>query len=160
MALEDEALGNSGPPHTIEHAGRTFRVRLIDLSVQTAFSRALLARARDVARELRELMTPDEFSAHLMALNADYVRGGYGLISPRGLEVISKPEGMLLLAGLIFDAGPFDLAGLFKARPEECTALVNLVVRESFPGIDWDAAGRAKGPGGTPAGNPDRPAVA
>jgi hypothetical protein len=114
-------------------------VRLIDQAVKAAFARTLLARAREAARELRDLMTAEEWSAHLERLNRDYIAGHYGILSPRGREILASEEGPLILGPLLFGCSEDEFFALLLARKEEVASLLKLVIHESFPGLVVEA---------------------
>ena len=153
MGMREELLGNVGPPHLIEHDGVTYHCRLIDQHVQAAFAKALLARAKTAAGELRELMNATEWLAYLRGLNEEYLRGEFALLSPRGLAVLGGTDGQLLLASLLFEVPALDLLGLFAGRGPEVAELMRTVFRESFPHVDWDRMAQP----GQEEGNGQRP---
>lgn len=144
MGCNEEILGNAAPPHSIEHGGKRYTVRLIDQATKAAFARTLLAREREAARELKELMTPEEWSAHLSRLNKDYVDGKYGLLSPRGREIIGSDEGPLILGPLLFGCSEDEFLSLLLTHREEVAGLIRLVLYESFPGLE-EAVKKAEG---------------
>jgi hypothetical protein len=155
MGIKEEILGNHGAAHTLTHAGKTYTVRLVDQHVQTGFAKALFARAREAARELKDLMTPEEWAAHLRALNHDYIQGEYAMLSPRGRSVLLTEDGLAILGPLLFGCDFGEFLGLLIGCKEEALSLLRLVLYESFPGLEGlvkEAGAKAGGQDPNPPG--------
>lgn len=125
--------GGATTPHQITHDGKTYTVGLVTQEVKIAFERKLFAQARDAALALKECMTPDEYRQHLKTLNDDYISGKYALESERAVSLLQTPKGCLLLCGLLIGADETELLRLLVRRKDEVTAMLEVVLRESFP---------------------------
>jgi hypothetical protein len=144
-----QILGAAGNPHEIHMGdGRRFRLSLIDKNFQDAVKKHLFAQACAVAKAMRDEggLGPDEYSARLDKIEAEYRRGEYAMFSPRGVEFFESTEGqMFFLSRVCGDVQLTDLVRLLVERGEEVGRKLSLIIRESFPGIDPTKA--APGPG-------------
>lgn len=129
MSALGEILGGT---HPFEHNGKRYDVGMVTQDVKLAFSRKLFQRARDAARELRGCMTADEYREHLKALNDDYLEGAYDFESGRGQKALKTVPGMLSLCSLLWGCDEHEMLLLLKARKEEVSALLAVILRESF----------------------------
>lgn len=136
MGVTSEILGNAGAAHVLEHNGKVFKVRLIDQAVKSAFEKRMYERAKHGLIELRDAMTKDEYFARLRELGDNYEAGEYELLSERGLKFIQTTQGVKFLLALLLDCSEEELFSLLTSKGKEITSLINLVIRESFPGLE------------------------
>ena len=136
MGVVSEVLGNHGAAHTIDWNGKTYRLRLIDQVVKSAFEKARLAKAKEALATLKDVLTPEEYNARLDAKIKQYEAGEMEIFSEEGMAFIKTMPGMRLLLSLMIDCEANELMGLLLARKEELIPLISLILRESFPGIE------------------------
>lgn len=144
MGVDSDIVGNSGTPHSLEWNGDTYQFRLIDQDMQATFEKHLFERDKKTLELMKELYPIKAYVERLNALGDDYTIGLYGMMSPKGLAYAGTMAGMIYLASLITGCETKKLFGLFQNKKEEAQALFQLVLRESFPGIDWEAIESAK----------------
>ena len=130
MSVLCEALAT---PHEFIHKGKTYKVSLITQEIKAAFERRLFAKAKEAARELKSLMTSEEYQAHLRKLNDEYITGDYAFVSERGLAHIKTVPGMVMLCSLLFDCEEMELIRLVNERQDDVMALIQLVIKGPFP---------------------------
>lgn len=147
MSALGEVLGGT---HPFEYRGTTYAVQMVSQDAKLAFARRLFQRARDAARELRPCMDREEYQAHLKALNDAYLAGEYDFESPRGQAALKTTSGMLSLCALLWQVDEHEMMLILKARPAEVSALLAVILRESFE-IEEEQCP-------TPDGSPSAPA--
>jgi len=140
MGVLGECLAEA---HEFVHKDKVYKVGLVNQAVKLKFERALFHRAKEAALEMRDLMTPDEYRDHLKQLNDDYIGGQYGMDSPRGLEVLRSVQGGITLVALLFGVDNAEAVQLIMERKDDVTALLQVVLHESFPAMNGD--GKADG---------------
>lgn len=144
MGVESDLVGNSGTPHSLEWNGETYQFRLIDQDMQATFEKHLFERDKKTLELMKELYPLKAYIDRLNALADDYTIGLYGLMSPKGLAYAGTMAGMVYLCSLVTGCPAKKLFGLFQNKQEEANALFQLILKESFPGIDWEAIEAAK----------------
>lgn len=135
MSALAEVLGNSAPGHPFVYDGKTYAVSLVDQHVKVGVEKRLMADAREILRMEKEdtEMSDDEYSKQRRLLNADYQAGEFAFESERGKRYITTQRGALHLSSLLFQVDEAEMLRLMAARGPEVSALVDLVLRESFP---------------------------
>ncbi len=130
-------------PHEFDHKGKTYTVSLITQNVKLAFEKGLFARAKRAALELRDLLSPEDYLAHVKALNDDYISGQYAFESERGLAAVSTISGMVLLTSLLFGCPEDEVVPILTERKDEVIGLIQMIFKESFPGTDKEGSNAA-----------------
>ena len=130
MSVLTEALGGT---HEFIHKGKVYRVSLITQAIKAAYEDRLFAKAKEAALAMRQLMPREDYQAHLRQLNDDYIKGEYAFESARGLEVMQKVPGTVMLCSLLFGIDEMEVLKLVQERQEEVTSLLQLIIKESFP---------------------------
>lgn len=133
MSELTKILGDDGPRYEFPYKGEVYRVSLVTQQVKVAYEKRLFARAKAVAREMRDLLTPREYRKHLKQLNDDYIAGEYAFMSLRGMKAMKSVESMTYLVSLLFGISEEKALGLTADATEEVEALLDVVLRESFP---------------------------
>ena len=129
-----QVLGAHGAPHEIDFEGKTYKVRHIDEYVLDAFQKKQLAKRKNALREMRGLMTDQQFDDRLREMTDDYSAGKYSVLGEFGQEGIKTPAGIMDLCSLIFDdIDHMALVRLLLGRREEIVSLISLIIRESLP---------------------------
>lgn len=139
MGVESEIVGNAGTPHTLEWRGETFPFRLIDQDMQDEFAKHLFERDKKTLEMMKPLYPAKAYIERLNELGDEFTLGLYGLLTKRGQTYVGNVSGQLYLASLITGCPTQKLFGLFQNKKAEAEALLTLVFKESFPGIDWEA---------------------
>lgn len=145
MGVESEMWGNTAQPHEIEWNGKIYKVRLIDGNVKASFERRLFNRARANEDLFKEGRTPEEHKAKLDALADDYLCGAYDIMSPRGLRYMQSHPGMAFLASLLIGCEEKEVYGLVVQKSVEFISLLEVILKESFPGFDPFASKKKEG---------------
>jgi hypothetical protein len=135
MSALSETLGNDGPPHELEHNGKTYKVKLIDDYVAAEFEKWLFKQAKRALSTDKDELSPEEYRQKLAALNEEFTDSAYSLMSPRGARALQSPQGMLVLSSMLFGCSQLEMAGLMVDQPQEVVSLIQLVMRESFPSM-------------------------
>jgi hypothetical protein len=177
LSAQSEIAGNAAPPHVFERkdgAGKvikSYRLRLIDDSLNVEWERKQLAKARDFEAGNKPLLTREEFAERLDKLSERYHAGEYSLfrwlVKNQGIvgqakgdqsgladRLLNNPEvahNFILLFSLIFGCDEMEMMKLLVECGPEVTTFVGLVVRESMPAGNGTANGAA--PEGTPRPN-------
>lgn len=140
MGVDSEICGNSGTQHTIEYNGKTYTAMYIDGRFQSLFEKRLYERYKKVEIDLKAERTPDAYQARLDKLADEFLNGEFALMSERAQTFLSKLPGMVFLAGLLLGCPEEEVLPLVVAKAAEIRSLFMLIVKESFPGFDIDAA--------------------
>lgn len=137
MGVTSEILGNSGAPHQIEHAGKVYKLRLIDQVVQSAWEKRLYEKDCHAAKIQNEvgLLTPEKYAARIDELTEAYRNGDYEMMSEVGVKNLSKKSGAMLLLSLVVDCSQLELANLMNAKPVETLKKIRLIISEAFPDL-------------------------
>lgn len=161
MGVVSEVLGNHGAPHILEHAGKKYRLSLIDQRVKSAFEKARFQKAKEALAIIKEDLGAEEYTRQLQEKAAQYEAGEYEIFSPTGMTYIKTIAGMRLLLSLIIDCDQNELMVLVLAKKDEIIPLLGLILRESFPGLEVKAADEsdAKMPDATAENAPEQPAA-
>lgn len=135
-----------GAAHEFAHGGKVYQVRLVDQDVKIAFQKYLLRKAKEALAGFKDCYTPEEYRAGLESLRAEYEQGGFDFVSPRTANSLQTYAGMLHLVTLIFGVDEAEALSLLATAREEVNALVETVLRESFPfmGKEWQEEGKKK----------------
>jgi hypothetical protein len=151
-------LGNSARPHSIEHAGRTYRVRRLDQTGMEAFSAWLIEWTR---RQLVRVYGHDRetLRAKLAELERDALDGVYefteeavlgrevwreqsravGGQEVRGLArdvdggALHTHRGRVAMLAILCECSQDEALALILHRPDEVGHLLQLVLAESLP---------------------------
>lgn len=135
MSVLSQVLGGAGEPHTIQYKGKTYQVRPLDQKAKDAFQKRLFASARESAAGLKDLMTPEQYDAHLLKLNDEFLLGEYALESKRGLAYLQTTAGRLAIAAILLNATDYEVMCLLAERGSEVGSLVALTLKESLPQV-------------------------
>jgi hypothetical protein len=108
--------------------------------VKVKFEKRLHARAKEAAKELRDLLTKEEYLEHVGKLNDDFINGKYSFESPAGMESIKATAGMNALASIMFGIPEAEMMKLVTAAADEVTAVMHTAFKMSFPGVKEDDA--------------------
>ena len=166
----EAALGNAGIPWTIDHEGKTFRVRKLTQGVKKAFSTQLSQRV------LRQFLAAQDGEGGAydgaVALLADRIAAGrYDFAGPVAQQSLRTEEGVFGLAMLMIDVDEEDdegrkkprrpvtedeLIGLLAARGAELNAVMKVVFAASRPKVPESPRQESSGEGDDP--NPPGPA--
>src|SRR5579872_6432451 len=98
MSALSEALGVG---HELTVGGKVYHFSLITQDIKVSFERKLFARAKELAKNYRELMDKDEYATHLLKLGDEYQAGEYALESKKGANWLKTVPGMSMLVGLL-----------------------------------------------------------
>jgi hypothetical protein len=133
MGQLSQALGADGAAHTFIHDGVSYPVSLITQAVKDSFSKSLFAKAKEAARHMRDLMSPEQYERHLERLNDDFISGAYDFESERAAAALHTPSGCLDLCCLLFNAPRSVMIDIAAKQSAELKALLQLIRRESLP---------------------------
>jgi hypothetical protein len=125
--------GPAGTALTLEYQGRTYAARPITDEVLGEFEVMLAGRARRALESIKPALTREEYLARLDAIARDFEEGAYSLYAPRGQEALTRRDGALAVAALLFGVGKAEMLRLMNANQERVRAIVTAVSRESFP---------------------------
>lgn len=185
MGAINEIVGNAGARHKLcEQGGQTYFVRLIDKKARAEFALRLFEScldAEDARRERRRRLNhaePDSqvrdaqeardevaYKTRTDALTVEYGLGWFEVLSERGTEHMSKMAGTMFLLGIIMEhedrsrCNADEVMACVVNHNEKVGRAIHLVMAESFPGVDFEAAAKrakqAKAPvNGAPPDNP------
>ncbi len=137
MSALAEALGNKTPAHVFHHtssdgAEKVYQVRLVTQAVKVAVEKRLYDRAREIVRDEKPDLTPEEYESRCRALARDYQLGEYAMESERGQAYLKSRAGVIHLAALLFQCDEMEMVRLFGERQADVGTLLQLVLRESF----------------------------
>lgn len=126
-------------PHTIEHRGKVYPLRLVDQEVQGEFEKALYKKDREKAKTLRELdiITAEEYEADEARMKEAFRNGEYEMLSEVGLKRLATMDGIKILLSLIVPCSQAELFALMHAKRDELLSKLQLVIKESFPGVEF-----------------------
>jgi len=136
MGVLNECLAK---PHVFEHKGRKYKVSLVNQKIKLQYEQAMFARAKEAAIVMKELMSGDDYRAHLKQLNDDYLIGAYGMDSERGLQTLKSTWGGITLIALLFGVDNHEAVQLLTERKDDVTALLQVILHESFPAMEEGA---------------------
>lgn len=140
MGAVSAALGNFGAAHEIEYNGKAFRLSLVDQRVKSAFEKARFQKAKEPINLLKDDLAPEEYSRRLQEKIDLYEAGEYEIFSENSVAFLKTLPGIRLLLSLIVDCDPNELMGLVLAKKDELIPMVGLILRESFPGLQFQEA--------------------
>jgi hypothetical protein len=132
MSALAEALGNA-VPHEFIDEGKTYKVNMVTPAVQLAFEKHMWALARETARDLKDLMSVEEFERHIDKISKAYQAGGYSMKSDSGAQFIATPRGVVWLIMQLFGVDDNTALDLLVRREQELSDLVNVILCESIP---------------------------
>jgi len=146
MSALKQALGQDAPVHQFEHDGKTYQVRLMDLTVEMEFEDEMLARARHLLWKEKQLagMGDDEYERRCQRLNDNYLAGEYAFESEHGQRYVKSPKGATFLASLLFQTDIASIRGLLAERGPDVAALIQLVLHEALPFVKKMQAAEAE----------------
>jgi len=136
MGVLNECLA---APHEFVHKDKIYKVSLINQAIKLKYEQAMFARAKEAALVMRDLMDASQYRDHLKQLNDDYISGAYGMDSPRGLETLKSTWGGVTLIALLFGIDNHEAVKLLTERKDDVTALLEVVLHESFPAVQEGA---------------------
>lgn len=135
MGVDSEMLGNKGSLHSFEFEGKTYTIAYLDRKVKSAFEKNLFRKAREMEEVVKDDKSPEEYQTILMGLNDKFLAGEYSLVSKNGMAYLKTQQGIFsltcILMGVDEDLGLRILSE--KGKGQEIAALVELVMKESFP---------------------------
>lgn len=135
MGITSQILGNAGSPYRLMHDGKTYEFRFIDQTVKDAWEKALFERKCQKLDVLRGSLAPEDYSARRAKLEDDLDRDEFSFLAPQSVALIQTVPGVMMLLPLLVGRDINELIALVAARKEEVVAIVNRVIRESFPGV-------------------------
>lgn len=135
MGTLNEMLGNAGVPHQLEYNGKVYTFSLIDQRIKAAYEKHMYEREKAALTLLRNEYRPEEYEKRLDALTQRYLDNEFSFLSETGLAHFKRSsEGKFFLLSAIAGCTPNELIDLVVARTTEVTALLDLIIKESFPG--------------------------
>ena len=129
MTTENQRLGRSAAPYTINHNGRAFEFRALGQVEKSALRAWLIKRMRDTVCLIYE---GDDRGRELRQLTADALAGVYDFGGKVSVEAMGTPEGVIQLASILAGATPDDVLELYTARKDELKQTLELAVAESL----------------------------
>lgn len=135
MSTLGSILGNAAAPHTFEHKGKTYTLRLLDQNAKTVWEKFLFDKSRKALLAWKDDLSEEEFATQLEALNAAYVEGKFDITDELSRKALKTPGGCLQMACILFDAPSDVIFELALERPAELKATIKMLLMESLPAI-------------------------
>jgi hypothetical protein len=132
MSALDVAMGGDAPPHIFEHNGRAYKVRAFDVNAQLLYQKRVFREDRELLRETKEDYDADEYSKQLRMQSTAYMAGHYSFLSEKGQVFLNSNAGAQFVGAILFQTDESDFQRLLVARGAEVSAMVKLVLEESF----------------------------
>ena len=139
MGVDSQAAGNYAGCYSIEHDGKTYPLRLIDQAGKAEWERRLFDRAVTVAEAISRAKPANWLDAKLGQLENEFFAGEFALLAEKSLNLLKTPGGVQLLLSIITGKDVSELAAVILAKKGEVIRKLNLVIRESFPGVQLAA---------------------
>jgi hypothetical protein len=125
--------------HSFTYQGKEYQISPCNYNVQSDFERKMFARARGLAKMIRE-DDPKEYSKMMQKIQDDYMLGKYSLETPEGQALAQSPKGIISLVSLMCNVNEQEIIPMLTSEnKEEIIGLVRLVLMESF-GISEEQA--------------------
>jgi hypothetical protein len=131
MTLLSSDVGNHAPGHSILLGEDRFEFRHFGMPELAQFERERYRIEREKLRELRDDYPPDVYVERLDQLRERYERHEFRFENDDAFR--TSPEGVLLILRVMTGRNDRDCWRLFCETPEEVAAVMEQVIRESFP---------------------------
>lgn len=138
MGVDSQAVGNDSAAHRIVHDNRTHEFRLIDQNAKAEWEKRLYERACDAAAVLAKRKPEGWLEEKLLELDNAFLAGDFSIFADSSVELLRKPAGAELLLSIITGKETKELIPLLLAKPTEIKAKLHLILRESFPGVQFE----------------------
>ena len=127
-------LGNSaGPCHTFKDGEREYKVSFLTQAVKAAFEKWIKAEALETLKDLRTILSPDEWKDTVQDLTSDFATKKYAFHGEVCQKAMLSPAGSLKLASLLFGIGDEEMIRLASQYPSEIQLVLEKVLKESAP---------------------------
>lgn len=161
MSELSSALGGSAPKHRITAGGRSYPVSLVTQTVKVAFEKALYEKARAAVASVKGIVDRDHYERKIDALTDAYLDGSFSIEAELGRKALTRPGGPVLLLSILMGSPTADgkditplpeieVINVVAQAPEEVAAVFRVVMKESFPAADFEAAEAQIAAGGQP----------
>jgi hypothetical protein len=129
------ALGNSAAPHEFTACDKTYKVKLVDGEMKTAYAMRCYGHAKIAVKDMRDMLDTNEYLALVRELKDAYEVGEFDFGGKRANQALKSPRGATILLSLILGVPEPEAQQAFLANPVEAAEVLEHVLRESFPHV-------------------------
>jgi hypothetical protein len=126
--------------HELKVGDKVYQVSKLDRELKTQWQRRLFGRAKDTAREMKDLLDRKDYADLLKDLANDYTTGLYDFDGQKSLDFMQSQSGALALACLLFGVPEEEMIGIMLKAETEVASIIETVLHESYPDEVWQKA--------------------
>jgi hypothetical protein len=133
MSTTSALLGAHAAPYAVHLGDKVYHARPITQHVKAAFEAWMAGRAMAAISHMADTLSPEKWAETVRGVQDRIDAGEYAFAGERCQTALAAMDGALKMASLVFGIDQHEMGELILAKPAEVNAVLQRVVRDSFP---------------------------